>query len=273
MTPETDSRLLLDGAIAAATTAGNHARDNRHRSRDAVQRAQHDVKLQLDMECQQVALSTIADRFPDHTILGEEDALLERGIQGADSGSLAWETEGYLWIVDPIDGTVNFTHGLRQWCCSVAVWKDGAAVAGAVYAPELDELYAATSTTAATLNGKPLAVSATDDTTQAMVMAGLDNVGMGNEPPLAILTRLALQTQRPRAMGCAALDCCQVACGRADGYFESAIHVWDVAAAGLIVTRAGGHASILWRHDRTRLGYLTSNARLHDRLRAIIAPQ
>lgn len=265
-----ETQCLLDAAVAAATAAGDHARKNRHRSADAVQRKQHDVKLELDVECQTVALGLIGERFPGHAILGEEDALLERGSQGGRGGGLAWTSDGYLWIVDPIDGTVNFSHGLRQWCCSVAVWKDGAPMAGAVYAPELNELYAASCDTGATLNGAAIGVTQTAHLSDALVMTGLDNVDFGEDPPLTILARLTGRTQRPRTMGCAALDCCQVAAGRADGYFEQAIHVWDVAAAGLIVERAGGRTSVLWTRSRTQLGFVAANPRIHDALRDVI---
>jgi len=130
---------LLATAIAAATAGGNHAMANRHRRSEVVQTYAHDIKLVLDVECQRVVETLIAARYPGHTFLGEEDQTELNGKRlGADRVAPGAAT--LQWIVDPIDGTVNFASGLPVWCCSVAVRRAETVLAGAVYASMLNAL-------------------------------------------------------------------------------------------------------------------------------------
>jgi myo-inositol-1(or 4)-monophosphatase len=257
-TPDTDR--LLACCIEAATTAGRHALANHGRRQDALSTDRHDVKLRLDVECQAIAEKVVTARFPAHAILGEESAT---DIAGPAPGACEW-------IIDPIDGTVNFSHGLPQWCCSVAVRRDGRTLAGAVYAPVFDELYTASAGGPATCNGTVLAVSATDSLAAAIVHTGLDKNVAPELPPLEIFKRIAGAVQRPRIMGSAALDICYVAAGKADAYFESGIYIWDLAAAALIVEQAGGKAEILVRQADRRLCFAASNGRLHDAFKRVL---
>lgn len=251
---------LLDCAIAAARAAGTHAFRNFERRTDAVRRFRHDVKLRLDIECQAVAEEVIRSRYPEHAVLGEED-------EAARPAGPAGELE---WVIDPIDGTVNFSHGFPQWCCSVAVRRGETVLAGAVFAPMLNDLYSATADGPALLNGQPIRVSDVDSLAAALVMTGLDKHPDMNLPPLSIFQALAENTQKARIMGSAALDLCLVARGAADGYFETGIYLWDVAAAGLIVQRAGGMAERLCQLPDNRIRYLASNGRLQSALREVI---
>jgi myo-inositol-1(or 4)-monophosphatase len=253
---------LLQVATAAARTAGDHAFRNFHRRGQVVQVFRHDVKLRLDLECQAKAEGEIRRRFPDHDILGEESGRRE---------AVSDQPAGFQWIIDPIDGTVNFTHGLRNWCCSVAVTYRGEVIAGAVYAPALAELYQATVATRSVLNGRRIAVSRVGALTRSMVMTGTDKNATSRHRLLAFFTRITLGTQKVRVAGSAAMDLCQVACGRAEGYFETGIYIWDVAAAGLIVRRAGGRTEELAKLDREhRLTFLATNGRIHRALKTVI---
>lgn len=253
---------LLACAIEAARRAGGHAAANRHRRREAVKVAAHDVKLQLDIECQRIATEAIAGAFPRHEILGEEDP---QHVEG-DGESAATQ-----WVVDPIDGTVNFSHGTPFWCCSVAVRQRGRTVAGAVFAPDVGELYAASADTAATCNGEPIAVTATSRLDEAIVMTGTDQLMTLGFKPLTFLSALVGPCRRLRCMGSAALDMCRVAKGEADGYFEAGVYLWDVAAAGLIVERAGGRSEVVHRlAEPHRLCCLATNGRIHDAVRRIV---
>jgi len=252
---------LLDCAVRAARAAGEHALRNAGRRRETVKMDANDLKLRLDFECQQVAARVIAESFPEHRILGEEDE------DHTDERS----ARGYEWIVDPIDGTVNFYHGLLRWCCSIAVRLDETIVAGAVYGPALNELYTAALDGPARLNGEPMEVSTTERLRESVVMTGADKSIAPGIPPLALFTRIAGAVRRPRIMGCAALDMCQVACGRADGYCEGDIYIWDVAAAGLVVQQAGGKAEIMHRHPEPyRLQFLATNGHIHEELKALV---
>jgi len=254
---------LLECAIAAAQRAGEHARQNAARRTDAVQVLTHDVKLKLDSECQTMAEETVLTRFPNHCILGEEG--MRQGSEPVDPA------DTLEWIIDPIDGTVNFSHGLPLWCCSVAVRQGARVLAGAVYIPERSELFTATADGPAMLNGDPIAVSATDSLSKSMIMTGMDKDLAPGVAPFAVFSRIALASQKARICGSAAMDICSVACGRADGYFEGGIYIWDIAAAALIVERAGGNVETFSTHDEPhRLRFLATNGRIHDELKTTI---
>jgi len=250
---------LLDCAVSAARKAGLHALHNSARRSRTIQTFKHDVKLALDVECQQKAVASILSKFPEHAILGEE------GDSCADTGKT-----GFQWIIDPIDGTVNYFHGLTNWCSSVAVRYRGTVVAGAVYIPVADELYTATLDSVSRRNDTAIHVSGIQDLSKSIVMTGLDkNAGM-SMAPLEIFRRISAKTQKARVMGAAAADICQVACGRAEGYYESGIYIWDIAAAGLIIERAGGKAEILTKQTENRMSFMASNGNIHSAMRKLV---
>jgi len=251
------SDLLLQTAVDAARAAGRHALQNRQRRREYVERSAHDVKLALDLECQRVAESVIARAWPDPRILGEE------GGAGAGMDEL-------VWVIDPIDGTVNFSHGMPLWCCSVAVMQGGDTLAGAVFVPELDELYTAARDGVSERNGARIAVSDASSLAEAMILTGVSKHMDSNPEALRFMATIASRAQKVRVMGAAAVDICHVACGRADGYFESSIYLWDVAAAGLVARRAGGCAEILESLSPVHLRYLCTNGRIHEELKALV---
>ena len=249
---------LLACAVDAATHAGRHAYKQRALRKDTVAVLKHDIKLKLDLECQTIAEGVILEKYPSHRILGEE------GIREADQDG----TAPFEWIIDPIDGTVNFAHGLPLWCCSIAVRQGDTIVAGAVHIPEREETFCATIDGPALLNGHPISVSDTPDMAHAMIMTGLDKDLKPGVPPLAVFSAISTVAQKTRICGSAAMDICSVACGRADGYFEGQIYLWDIAAAGLIVERAGGQIEHLGAlNEPHRLCFMASNGHIHEPLR------
>ena len=260
---------LLDCAVSAVRAAGAHALNNLARRTEVMSASDHDVKLQLDLECQEKAVETILSHFPDHNILGEED---EPGCQV--SGVRCQKehpASSYEWIVDPIDGTVNFFHGVPFWCSSVAVRRDGQVLAGAVFAPELDELYTATADGPAECNGSRISVSRTATLPEAMVLTGMDRTAVTGLPSFSLFEKIADNAQKARIMGSAAVDICLVARGRADAYFEAGIYIWDIAAAGLIVERAGGKTEHLRDADTNqRLTWLATNGLVHEELKELL---
>ncbi len=247
------SKVVLQSAIDAAQAAGNHALCNINR-RDKVHKlSKHDVKLQLDIECQKIASGRIKDNFPDSVILGEEDNE-RRNLSNKDS----------FWIIDPIDGTVNFSHGIPFWCCSVAYVEKGVIVAGAVYAPALNLLYTATIDSEAKCNLEQISVSKTDNLKKSIVLTGLARQEEEWGGNFKRLKALATKTQKVRILGSAALDICFVASGLADCYFESYVYLWDVAAAGLILKQAGGKCKILKYNTRThQISFLATNSNIY----------
>ena len=254
-------RDYLDVAVAAARAAAGHAVRNRHRRHEVLARARHDVKLNLDVEAQDAAMQPIRARFPGHAILGEEGA----GDAGGAAGT------PYEWVIDPIDGTVNFSHGLPLWCSSVALRRNGRTIAGAVWAPDMNELYTASEDEPARLNGNPIRVSSVDRPEHAVVFTGLAKDIDPTFHPFALFERLTLGTQKTRIMGVAALDICHVACGQGDGYFEAGIYIWDIAAASLVVERAGGRSEVLREMPGNRLFFLASNGLIHRALSDLLA--
>jgi myo-inositol-1(or 4)-monophosphatase len=252
---------LLACAIAATRSAAGHAKRNLSRRNEVARRFKHDVKLRLDIECQAKAEKVILSRFPEHGILGEEDTD-GAGKQNADSK--------FEWVIDPIDGTVNFSHGLPYWCCSVAVRYAGKVVAGAVYSPVLNELYTAAIGAPACCNGKRIRVSRISAVGDSLVLTGLDKSIDRGVPAYSTFERMWEHVQRGRIMGSAALDICRVAAGQADAYFESGIYIWDVAAAGLIVRQSGGKVEATKEQAGHRMRFLATNGRIHTRMKSLL---
>lgn len=249
---------LLEVAVNAAKAAGNHALNNKERRKETNETFDHDVKLVLDVESQKKAEEVIIKAFPDHGILGEEDATPS-------------QTSEYEWIIDPIDGTMNFSHGFHYWCSSVAVRKDGKVVAGCVYAPDHNHCYTAHIEDVAKRNGEPIQVSDSPSLKKSLICTGLSKE-IEVQPDLYFgrFQKLTLNTKKLRLMGAAALDLCHVADGTADGFFEGSIFLWDYAAGALIVERAGGKMHIF--EDTEPVGSATvvaSNKNIFDDLQSI----
>jgi len=247
--------LLLKTAVAAAKAGSAYAVKGRSRNQDANLISNHDVKLKLDVECQQVVTETILKAFPDHAVLGEEDDEHQTAAPDA-----------YEWVVDPIDGTVNFFHGSPYWCCSVAVRRNGEMLAGCVCSPDMGLVFEATAEGPALRNGSPIRVSKISEMDMAIVHTGADKSASPESGPFRFFNAIAGLIQRPRICGAAALDICMTAAGASDGYFEPGIYIWDIAAADLILRRAGGQSTILRTFGGHRLAYLGSNGLIHKPL-------
>jgi myo-inositol-1(or 4)-monophosphatase len=220
-----------------------------------------DVTTDVDRLSEQFVVEMLRERHPDHQVLGEE------GTEGDRSAS-------HLWIVDPLDGTKNYVHGYGRWCVSLALAVDGQVVLGAVYAARTDELFSAQEGRGAMLNGAPIRVSSTEVLDRAMVASALAYSGRVADPgQLQRLGRVLGAVEAVRSDGCAALDLCDVACGRFDAYFERGLHAWDTAAGSLIVTEAGGRMtnSHDMPHDIYGFDTVASNGRIHAALLSLIA--
>jgi myo-inositol-1(or 4)-monophosphatase len=252
-----DEKELLACAVAAAQAGGTHALNNFSRRMDVATRYLHDVKLKLDFESQNQAEAVIHRHYPDHAILGEE-------------GSHDREGAPVRWIIDPIDGTVNFSHGLPYWCTCVAAEAEGRIVAGAVYLPMLGELYTATLNGPAHCNGKEIRVSSIARLDQSLVYSGLLKRQDDKGASLTMAEVFCTRVQKLRVLGSAAAEMVYVAHGRGDGYTEVSINLWDVAAASLIVERAGGRCEIVHHFTPTRFRYICSNGLVHEELRELV---
>ena len=257
--------LLLAVAVQAARRASHYAASHTARRHDANAIARNDVKLKLDEECQTIAIRTILDAFPDHAVLAEEDT--------EELSALKARASEYEWIVDPIDGTVNFFHGNPYWCTSVAVRRDGETLAGCVAAPDEGLLFEATPDGPALCNGAPIHVADTTDITKAEVLTGADKAEDPSKRPFRFFHAIAGIVQRPRICGAAALDLCNVARGAFDGYFEPGIFTWDIAAGDLILRQAGGTGTVMRRFGGHKLAYLgTCNEAIRCSLEGVLSP-
>lgn len=248
-----DLNNLLECAVDAVRTAGEYALDNYSRRREKAMCREDDVKLVLDMECQARIFEVIKSAFPSHEILGEE-------------GNAEATGSGYRWIVDPIDGTINFSHGLPIWCSSVAVEFEGETMAGAVYAPMLENCYHATSESHAFRNGDRIRVSDTSELADSMVLSGFPKHMKHDDSSRMVFDQLLGSAQRTRIYGAAALDLCFVADGGADAYLERGIYIWDIAAGRLLIERAGGRTRVIDEIGGGKLCFLGANEAIFEQL-------
>lgn len=236
-------RAVLTTAAEAARAAGQALRRHWH-SPKAVQAAtNHDIKLELDVRTQELIQRWLHRSFPTIPILGEE-------------GSEGLERDGCRWVVDPIDGTVNYAHSVPHACvcialqaraellptglpraCSLEPWTT---VVGVVYDPFVDELWTGVRGEPARLNGRVIRVSRVTRLQEAMVTFGFAKTHANLQKSLPYFGWLARRVRKVRIMGSAGLGLAYVACGRFDAYVERQVRLWDIAAGGLLVECAGG---------------------------------
>ena len=259
MSPE-DPVTLRDAATAFAREAGAIVRAGHGAAHAPERKGANDLVTEYDRRSEALILARIAERFPGHGVLAEES--------GAAGGAGA-----VRWIVDPLDGTTNFAHNYPFFCVSIGVEVAGALVAGAIYDPVRDELFAAAAGRGATLDGAPVRVSDVARLEDALLVTGFpydvrEHPDRHLGPFRAFLTR----AQALRRDGSAALNLCYLAMGRFDGFWELSLSPWDVAAGTLLVREAGGTVT-RWdgsAFDIDGRQILASNGRIHDAMRAVL---
>lgn len=227
---------FLEVAISAARAAGDLLRANFGTTLAVNEFAAHDIKLDLDVRSQELITQQLLARFPDHAIYGEE------GIAGN-------QESPFQWIVDPIDGTVNFFYGIPHFCISIALREQGEIILGVIYDPMRDELWQVERGGPATLNGKEIQVSSRDQLKDAVLSIGFAKSKTTIAAGLPTLEYFVGRARKCRMMGSAALDLAYVSCGRLDAYIESSVSLWDVAAGKLLVEAAGGKFEMAPRSD------------------------
>ena len=216
-----------------------------------------DLVTEVDLECERMCRSLLADRFPDHDILAEE--------LGAAAAARA--PSRFRWVFDPLDGTTNYAHGLPIFCSSLALEIDGRAEIGAIFDPTRRELFTAERGLGARVNGQPLHVSTTDRLIDALLVTGFPyDVHQRSGDLVALFGEFLGRARAVRRLGSAALDLCYVAAGRFDGFWEQHLQPWDVSAGALIVEEAGGRMTgVDGTPFEAAAGHLiASNGRLHE---------
>jgi len=189
-----------------------------------------DLVTVADRESEALILKEIRKHFPSHDVMGEEGTRIETGSD-------------YKWYVDPLDGTTNFAHGYPVFCVSLAVERRGQRIAGVIYDPTRDEMFVAELGGGATLNGKAIHVSTTANLGDCLIGTGFPSQKRHKNPNIYFYHQITLRTHGVRRAGSAALDLCNVASGRYDGFWEFNLKPWDTAAGVLIVEEAGGKVS------------------------------
>jgi len=228
-----EHREILDTAEAAAREAGGLLLGMVGSSLDVRRKGEVDLVTRADRASEERILERVRERFPDHAILAEES-----GRRPSTDGA------PYLWVIDPLDGTTNFAHGLPIWSVSIGVLREGRPIVGVVHDPTRDECFTAVRGDGARLNGEPLRVSSAADLDEALLVTGFPyDIRTSPVNNLDHFERFMLRARAVRRLGSAALDLCYVAAGRFDAFWELKLHPWDVAAGALLVEEAGGRVT------------------------------
>ncbi len=255
-----DLERIMEVATDAAYRSA-HLLQSYFRGRcDVSRKGTRDLVTEADTASEDIIAETIARAFPGHSILAEE-------------GGLSRGDAGCRWLVDPLDGTINFAHGLNYFAVSIAFELDGRIVAGVVLNPATGEFFSAVSGKGAHLNDHPIRVSGIARLSDSFLATGLIYGSTGELDRL--LTRFkacSLAALGVRRMGSAALDLCQLACGRFDGYWEENLKPWDTAAGALIASEAGAvvtdFAGVAYHVEKKEI--LATNRRIHRQLMSIL---
>ena len=251
------SESFLPAMSAIAREAGALLLPYFHQGLKIEYKGDADLVTAADRASEVLIRERISQQFPSHDVLGEEQGLNDQGGE-------------YRWYVDPLDGTTNFAHGYPVFGVSMALENRtlGQRVAGVVYDPTRDELFAAEIGKGAQLNGKPIHVSKVAQLKECLLATGFPSHKRHKNPNIHFYHQITLRTHGVRRPGSAALDLCNVACGRFDGFWEFNLNPWDTAAGALIVEEAGGKVS---RFDGSAFELnssetLASNGMVHDAL-------
>src|SRR6202451_137114 len=220
---------------AIAREAGALLMDHFHQHLKVEYKGEADLVTAADRAAEAMIRDRIRQRWPGHDVLGEEQGLSDQGSE-------------YRWYVDPLDGTTNFAHGYPVFCVSIALERQGLEqkgerIAAVVYDPTRDELFSAEPGRGARLNGETIHVSKTAALKESLLATGFPSHKRHKNPNIHFYSQITLQTHGVRRAGSAALDLCNVASGRFDGFWEFNLNPWDTAAGALIVEEAGGRVS------------------------------
>ncbi len=251
----------LSVAIEAAKEAGKFLKMNLGKVKN-IERKREEINLvtEIDKGSEKKIIEFIKNKFPNHSILAEE------------SGETS-KTSEYKWIIDPLDGTTNYTHSFPVFCVSIALEYKGEVIIGVVYDPNFDELFYAEKGKGAFLNGKKISVSKTDKLIKSMLATGFPyNVKENPDNCVEHFVNFLMEAQAIRRLGSAALDLVYVACGRLDGFWEVDLNPWDVAAGKIIIEEAGGMITDFYGNKFSiyTKGVVASNGLIHQQMLEVI---
>ena len=254
---------MLNVAIEAALEAGKYLKYNVGKVKNIERKKGEETNLvtEIDKQSEKLIIKKIRQHFSSHDILGEE------------SGAHDAKSE-YRWIIDPLDGTTNYTHGLPIFCVTIGVEHKGEIIAGAIYDPNTDEMFTAEKGKGAFLNGKRIRVSSADTLINSLLVTGFPyNVKENPGNVVDHFVHFLPVAQGIRRLGSAALDLAYIACGRLDGYWEVFLNPWDKAAGILLVREAGGKVTTFSGDEKDVIynpNTLATNGLVHNDMLAVI---
>ena len=252
-------KVAVEAALAAGKIQAEHADKIQNISEKSGLRG--DVVTEVDLLCEKEIIDHIQKIFPDDAILAEES--------GETPGDLSKK-----WIIDPLDGSLNYSHGYPCYCASIGVEHNDELVVGVIYNPNLDELFVAERGQGATLNGKTFKVSTTKALEKSLLVTGFTPKVLGSEDDnLKHFCNFMKSCQAVRRPGSAAMDLCYTAMGRFDGFWEARLNPWDMAAGVLIVREAGGRVTTFDGEPFNIYGshILATNGKIHQQMVDILA--
>ena len=244
----------LDAAEKAARAAGKLLRKNFGRAQQVNVFTAHDIKLAIDIQTQELITKLLLKEFPKHALYGEE-------------GTVGDQSSEYQWVIDPLDGTVNYFYGIPHFCVSIALRFRNEIMVGVIYDPIRREMWKGQKGETPKLNGDPVHVSDRAGLAEAVVSVGLAKTGETISANFPLLQQMVHRVRKCRVLGSAALDMAYVACGRLDAYIEQGISIWDIAAGWLLVENAGGTVDLRPRADmKDKYSIVASNGVINLKL-------
>lgn len=242
---------MLETAKKAALAAGEIQKKHFGEILQVDEKCRFDIKLQVDKLCEEKIIEILSAEFPDHAILGEES--------GASGDS------EYKWVIDPLDGTVNFFYGIPAFCVSIGLEINDDPYIGVIYDPLKDEMFAAEKGKGTTLNGKPVKVSEISELDQCMVAVGFMKDDRTVNAAVAAIERSIHDIFKIRCMGSAALDMAYIAAGRFTAYYECGIRNWDISAGKAMLIESGGRF-VEKRINETTVNIFAGNKNAFDKM-------
>ena len=243
---DTDFNKELTIAKKAALEAGDFLRTNKNNLRKILSSTNRDIKLQADIEAEKI-IKDIIKIDSNYGILAEESGMSEKSHQN-------------LWVVDPLDGTANYSRNIPLCCVSIAMLSGTKPVMGVIYDFNNDELYEGSINTSAFLNGQEISVSETNKSQEGILVTGLPNDTNYSDEAMIKMIKNFQNWRKVRMIGSAALASVYVASGKADLYMENRSYLWDIAAGAAIVNAAGGEALILNQNEKFQVDVRFSNS-------------
>lgn len=254
---------MLNFAIETARDAGQILLEKFGRKINISMKGDIDLVTEADLASEELIIEKIKSYYPKHSILAEE-----AGNAVVIGGDNTWK-----WIIDPLDGTTNFAHGYPCFCVTVALEHEGEIVLGVTFDPTRDEMFAAERGRGASLNGKPIRISETENLSDALIVTGFPYDFKDRTDFAKHLTQFLIRSRGVRRDGSAAIDMAYVACGRFDGFWEEGLNPWDMAAGLLLIEEAGGRVS---SYDGSAFNVysppvIASNGLIHGQMLEVLA--